>query len=297
MKISRIVTCHLVILSSCYLSTPTYANVITTDHLIEIVQIGGSNLLENTFSSYTTNSTYNNEFTPGVQAYGDLSTGKVGAISSATSGTEYQSSVLAYDTLSFSSAAEVSFNFSLHGFLSSSSSVNSPSGQGYVKIYDITDIDNWLESSSFFGYYDDINVVSEAVQISGNTVMIGHEKTSYYTDATGWEHVDNNLLRDGTFHEVSWDLSGSFIADPTKTYGITLGTSTYSSGGYNSGDSVADFSRTGTFEFTDLGGASFVSSSGAFLTAPSTVPLPPAVWLFGPGLIGLLIGSARRKKT
>ncbi len=41
-------------------------------------------------------------------------------------------------------------------------------------------------------------------------------------------------------------------------------------------------------------GLSYTSESGVFLT--QVVPVPPAAWLFGSGLMGL-IGIAGRKKT
>jgi len=295
MKISRMSSCHLVILSSC-LSTPIYAAPITTDNLIQILQFGGPSLTDSSFSSYSTDSTYSNEFVAGVEAYGDLSSGQVGSISSSTSGTSYQSMAKVADTLTFSTATEVSFNYSVHGFLSADSGeylLPNAYGQGRIDIYDITGIDNWLETSSLFGYFDTVKVVPEAQEISLNTVMFRFGQTSYWTQDIGeWIDIDNNLTEDGALYEVSFDLSGSFVVDPSKVYGISMGVNTYSSGG-----GLADFSQTGTFEFTNLGGASFSSSSGAFLTAsaPVPVPLPSTIWLFAPALMGLFVGSARRK--
>jgi hypothetical protein len=48
---------------------------------------------------------------------------------------------------------------------------------------------------------------------------------------------------------------------------------------------------------TYLGGMQYALNGGGFLTPlASTVPVPPAVWLFGSGLLGL-IGIAKRKKA
>ena len=288
MQISKVLLLGTV--SLCCLSVPAYAGKIPSNHLIHIEQFGGSNLFENVFSNNSTDSTYNHELISDVRAYGDLTTGRAGSISSSTNGTSYQSIVEVYDTLTFSSATEVSFNFTLHGFLSSNSVSHNPKGQGRVDIYDITGIDNWLETGSLFGLVDQVDVVSDATELSANTVEINMNKVQGFTTDTGEISEDNNLLRDGSLHEVNRVLSGSFSVDPTKTYGIRLAVNTYSSGG-----SVADFSGTGTFEFTDLGGASFNSDSGTFLTA-APVPVPASMLLFGTGIAGLLGTRIRRKK-
>jgi hypothetical protein len=55
---------------------------------------------------------------------------------------------------------------------------------------------------------------------------------------------------------------------------------------------------TGTVQSYIVGGASLSSSGQLVLTANSTtaVPVPPAVWLFGSGLLGL-VGVSRRRKA
>jgi hypothetical protein len=40
----------------------------------------------------------------------------------------------------------------------------------------------------------------------------------------------------------------------------------------------------------------FISPEGHSVYSMSTVPLPPAVWLFGSGLVGLITMSRRKKK-
>jgi hypothetical protein len=61
---------------------------------------------------------------------------------------------------------------------------------------------------------------------------------------------------------------------------------------------VGSFGSTANFYIDILTpGASYTSASGVnYLTAPTTVPIPAAVWLFGSGLLGLT-GFARRKTT
>ncbi len=58
--------------------------------------------------------------------------------------------------------------------------------------------------------------------------------------------------------------------------------------GYNPGDGTS-LAGDGVFAFNSL-------TEYEFTTAPSPVPLPAAAWLFGPGFLGL-IGFSRRKKT
>jgi hypothetical protein len=64
--------------------------------------------------------------------YGDLTRGKAGAKS-----TEFQSIVSVYDTLTFSAASTVSFEYTFNGLLSSFSQFNNTYGQGRIDIYDI----------------------------------------------------------------------------------------------------------------------------------------------------------------
>jgi len=40
----------------------------------------------------------------------------------------------------------------------------------------------------------------------------------------------------------------------------------------------------------------FAYNGGGLVFVPSSVPIPPALWLFGSGLLGL-VGLARRKKS
>jgi len=56
----------------------------------------------------------------------------------------------------------------------------------------------------------------------------------------------------------------------------------------------SDFGNTAFLSIDLPPGLSFTSVSGVLLTAP--IPVPPAIWLFGSGLIGL-IGVARRKNA
>ncbi len=86
-------------------------------------------------------------------------------------------------------------------------------------------------------------------------------------------------------------LTGSFVFE----YGVPFDLSSFLT---LSGDNQIsmDYDNTATLSrFVLPVGASLTSSSGHLYTT-STIPVPPAVWLFGSGLLGL-IGIARRKKA
>ena len=133
----------------------------------------------------------------------------------------------------------------------------------------ITGLDTWLETSSFFGFWDNTRVAGPATLVTINDILIEVEE------------------RDTTF-VIDQTESGSFFADPTKVYGIQIGSSSFASD-----FSSSDFLNTGTFGFTNLNGASFSSGSGTFLSAGAgmTVPAPSSLLLMSLGLLGL----ARRR--
>ncbi|NNM00945.1 MAG: hypothetical protein HKO62_09365 [Gammaproteobacteria bacterium] len=56
---------------------------------------------------------------------------------------------------------------------------------------------------------------------------------------------------------------------------------------------IADFESTAVLSLELPPGLTFTSASGVLLTKP--VPVPPAVWLFGSGLLGLLAAAARKQ--
>ena len=252
---------------------------ILSDSLISIDFIGSES------SGTTSENSYYSNSTDGASAYGDLVNGKVGSKSIEVN---TNAIVQVFDTLTFDTATTVSFEYTLDGMLSSGSIFDSPYGQSRIDIYDITGLDTWLETDSFFGLFDQVAVSESASALSNNTISIHLDKIQGFSTQDGEILFERELSRDNTLHNVDYTLSGSFAVDPTKTYGIRLLANTYGDGG------VADFSNTGTFAFTDLGGATFVSGSGSFLTAPQTsVPEPSSVLMFGLALSGLALSRKR----
>lgn len=60
-------------------------------------------------------------------------------------------------------------------------------------------------------------------------------------------------------------------------------------------EAATDFGNTAQLSLIVPEGVTWHSASGAFLV-PAPVPVPPALWLFGSGLLGL-VGIARRKRA
>lgn len=265
--------------SSAYAAS-VLAAPIESEHLIHIFQLD----YPDAFSNYSTDSFYQNAYGDGVQAYGDLSTGKVGSLAANFEGS-INSIVSVYDTLIFDSVANVSFSFMLDGMLASTSPFQQPYGQGRIDIFDVTGLDYWLETSSLFGI-PNVGVVSEAMEISVNTISVDMDGVEGYQSDSGAFSISDPLATNGIEHDVNHGLSGTFSVDPSKTYGIRLTANAFSDGP----GSVANFFNTGTFGFTDLGGASFSSGSGQFLSAQtaSSVPEPSTIVLLCLGLLGLV---------
>jgi len=79
-------------------------------------------------------------------------------------------------------------------------------------------------------------------------------------------------------------------------FAVTRSSGTSSSSSLLGGASALAESAIGdilTFEVSDI---VHVSGDGEVITYPAAVPVPPAIWLFGSGLLGL-VGVSRRKKT
>lgn len=261
------------------MSAPILSNSLITSNLL--------NFSDNEFISTTSGDFYYSNSTDGASGYGDLNTGMVGANSI---NVNTQSIFQVFDTLTFDSDTTVSFEYTLDGILSSTSIFDSPYGQGRIDIYDITGLTSWLESNSVLGLFDQVGVSESVNALSNNTISLGLDEIQGFSTQEGEILVERELSRDGTLHNVDYTLSGSFEVDPTKTYGIRLAVNALGDNG------IADFSNTGSFSFTDLGGASFSSGSGVFLSQQQiSVPEPSSVLMFGLALSGLAFSRKRNK--
>lgn len=246
------------------------------------------------FNSTTTSNSFSNTHTTavgsGVQARGDLATGETG-----TSFKKYNvitmvgsSSVCLFDTLtfttdSFKNPVEVTFKLNFEGTQANSTSGTYLAGafsHTSVRIYDITPLSTWIETGNYSGVdaegnpYDDIYYhSSSAADLVASLSVIFALGSQEFLDA-GYQSVSDQYLMDtsGTPRNFSLSKSNSFWADPTKVYGIELCQSSQSAG-----IAKSDFYSTGTFSFTNLNGASFVSDSGVFLSQSGSEPVPVAI--------------------
>lgn len=106
----------------------------------------------------------------------------------------------------------------------------------------------------------------------------------------------NTGINNGQFNWTWWTADGVNAIDPVLSY--TMYTD-------NTVSTTADMTGLTTIDYY-LSGAGAVKSSSADSTsidyswtitvAPSAVPLPATVWLFGSGLLGI-IGISRHKKS
>jgi len=123
-------------------------------------------------------------------------------------------------------------------------------------------------------FYDGANVTADESRSIGNYSLIINSLAASAVDITLVATTTVSAI-DPTFF-LSADISTIAEAENSTTV------------------VAADFGNTATLSLDLPPGLSFTSASGVLLTAP--IPVPPAIWLFGSGLIGL-IGIARRKKS
>lgn len=247
------------------------------------------------FDAYTQAGYVSNQLTANVESYADLGAGKVGALSG-NANAKYSASASIFDTIRVDIPSVIFYDFTLDGYLSANYDTDVAYGIGGVFIYDITGLDTWLvekpttrnSSASLVSIpLDDSRLVSYAsTEQNLNSMWAQSNIIPFF-------QVSRPLARDGTPHLVEQSLIGLFEADPTKTYGLQVFTT--SLGGFGA---TADFLNTGFLNFFFTGGATIYSSSGLL---PGTVPLnpvpePPIALMFGLGMIGLLFAGRRASR-
>jgi hypothetical protein len=154
-------------------------------------------------------------------------------------------------------AAPISFNFSQGGFFE---------GASVTGMFTGDDLDNNGQLSSFAGEVSDF-----VMSFSGNSLIPSFSLGFSDPFALVYD-LDGGPLGDG----VTLDVEGIGAASGIHSYATGQGATGGIDGGW-----VDDFIGPNTT---------------SELVQVSAVPIPPAVWLFGSGLLGL-VGMARRKKA
>ncbi len=260
---------------------------------------------DGSFSQRSTANTFSNTFQNNIQAFGDLTKGKVGSSSISTFTSDGidndsgNSQVSIFDTLNFTSTngapVEINYQLNYEGTLSADVWALNPAIGGSasaisgVTIYDITGLSTWLELDSNPTVTDFVTVNSAANPISGLGVFFEIDAIDNSREQSFHDQfiVDNS----GAPFALNLTKTGSFIADPARDYAI--GMTAFTSANL---DASADFLNTGTFQFTNLNGATFNSGSGVFLSGVNQVSTPTTLPLLLAGLTSLLGLNYRKQQ-
>lgn len=130
-----------------------------------------------------------------------------------------------------------------------------------------------------------------SLETSAASTYIRWDGAGFSSDNTGSEgRYSVDVLASGT-NNYSVMLTSTFAVSELFP-DINISAYLRATGGsQTTGTLLSDFGSTAQLDIVLPAGYSFTSESGVFLSA---IPVPPALWLFGSGLLGL-IGVARKK--
>lgn len=252
---------------------------IEADTQIWVFQSEGSIVVSSSKENTAVESVFSSSMGSDIRARGSLATGQVGTYAATSDRFSSAQSIIGlYDTISFfgaSTPTEVTYSFGLEGSLSRASTFSTAYVDGFVYIYDITGLSAWLESVPFV--YD-----TSVTQPVPSAVLLSQSRV-FKDLVPSWDVEEESL-------NVNEFLTGSFTAEVGRQYGVLISSNSYASGI----GGLSDFYGTGTFSFQDLGGLTFSSGSGVFLSQQPVVGVPePSTWLLLLTGLAALIHSVR----
>ncbi len=145
-----------------------------------------------------------------------------------------------------------------------------------------------------------------------NAGVVGNQTSRAMVEASGQSDFDMTLASGDPFDLLSFDAgsrkgSASLIATGIRLTGFINGGGMVTTDIALNGDLFENFSLTGFLNLASVSwlalnplasvpNPQFVFDNVVINNAPSAVPVPAAVWLFGTGILGL-IGFSKRKAT
>ncbi|QIE54476.1 hypothetical protein G5B40_02900 [Pikeienuella piscinae] len=197
-----------------------------------------------------------------------------------------------YDIVRFSDDATLDLAMAFDGSIANSDATSADALASLtVNIFDVTGM-----SQIFFESDGDLILTSE---VYGEGRVIGVNSLAFQVasdESRRFPEVDGLIDSSGTPNTFAMEEAFSASVLEGRDYLVLLSMNAV----VNSNEGFAfDMLNTGSLAFTDLGGASYTSNSGVFLSEQppvSTVPVPPALAHLAVALFGLGVAARRRRR-
>jgi hypothetical protein len=223
----------------------------------------------------------------------DMTAGQLKVDGTSTAG--FTSTATGWEFVTFSGSGLVDFSFALDGLLSNTYAGGMVYVEPSVRIYDVTTWSDYFGTTGDLQYTAFNGVGSPFPYMVGSAYGIQGVRGATSGGCTLYAIADCTVNSSGSPVPVDFSLAGSFTAAANQLYLIELQVSTAT---FNQQlgivPQVGDFSHTATFDFTNLDGLTFQSSSGEFLAADVPVPEPGTLTLVA---FGMLAAGVRRRRS